>query len=166
MSEVVFDLTPMTRRADAKRNIVIKGFETQKRRLVVGGAGLVVGLVVGGILSPWIGVLSVIPMILCVVAAIWLFDARTSKGLRLRNWDAIRDRRRTAKPQFVLCGHVVQPSATTLSRIRPLAVPIARTDTPVHLRATRSRRRTGPTVDGWGPDPTPGPRPAAAGDGW
>ena len=55
--------------------------------------------------------------------AVWLFDLRSRKGLKVRHWDAISDRRKAAKPRFLFCGRTISPSTHVMCRLVRLAVP-------------------------------------------
>lgn len=152
----VYDLTPMTRRADVQRRIVVRGFEASKRKTVIGGLGASPGLILMGMLMGVLGAYAVILPVATAAVALWLFEVRSGQGMRLKHAEAIRDRRRTVDGSFFVCGHRIDPLDTALVNIRPSSIPV----TVAHdldelldpLAARRGRRSTsrGPAADGWG----------------
>lgn len=162
--DVVFDLTPMTRHADAERKIVIEGFEADKRRIFVAGAGAIPGMLLAGLLAGLLGALAIIPPIVTAVLAIWLFDSRSRKGLRLRHWDAFKDRRKST-PKFRYCGRVINPDDTGFYRIRSLSAPVVHAATPEWLDAAEPVKAKRAVADSWGETPPVVASPYSV-DGW
>jgi len=109
--QYVFELTPYTRP------------RPRGRGLWVALLGAVPGAIIGVPLSPWIGLLALIPVLLSATAAVWLFACRSRTGLQVWNWEAIWDRWRY-KPVFRYGGHVVDPGRSTMYRLVSLSVPV------------------------------------------
>lgn len=126
MSEgpLVYDLTPMTRKADQGRRFVIGGFDIQKRTMLIGGLALVPGLVLTGSLFPVVGAYSLIAIPIFLALAFWLIEGRSSQGMKLRNWHTMLDKRRSRNGQFFICGHPIDVTYSDVTFVRRLTNPI------------------------------------------
>lgn len=105
----VYDLTPLTRHADKERRWIVKGRDFQKRKVIISALALIPGLILLAFLMPLLGLYALIAPLACVMAAFWLFDAKSRKGLRVANWRRLTDRRAAKKMSFRYAGHDVQP---------------------------------------------------------
>lgn len=123
---LVYDLTPMTRKADEGRRFVISGFDIKKRTMLIGGLALVPGLVMTGILFKWLQMWSLLSIPLFLALAFWLFEWRSSQGMKLRNWRALLDKRQASNGQFYICGHPVDVMYSDITFVRTATVPVER----------------------------------------
>lgn len=126
MSKLVYDLTPMTRKADAGRRFVISGFDIAKRTMLIGGLALVPGAALTGILFPMLQMWSILAIPICIIAAFWLFEGRSSQGMKLRNWQTLVDKRKNRSGQFYICGHPIDVMYSDITFVRSLTVPVER----------------------------------------
>lgn len=129
MSEapLVYDLTPMTRKADQGRRFVIGGFDIQKRTLLIGGVGFVPGAAITGLLYPMLGVWALLFIPFTMVMAFWLIEGRSSQGMKLRNWQTLLDKKKTRNGDFFICGHEIDVEQSDIHVIRSLTAPVVRT---------------------------------------
>lgn len=123
---LVYDLTPMTRHADSKRQIVVKGFDLPKRGLAIFTLALIPAIIVAAILWPLLGANALIALVVVELAAFWLFEGRSRSGMRLRNYQSILDSRRTKDGQFFVCGQPIEPRASELTYVRTVTRPVER----------------------------------------
>lgn len=106
----IFSLTKMTgRESKDLRTAMIAGFETPFRPFVVVLCGVLVGIFLCIFLYKALAAFVIFVPMVTGFAAWWLFQRRSSRGMRLTTWEDMRDTRK-AKPtfnQFLLCGVVI-----------------------------------------------------------
>lgn len=131
MSEapLVYDLTPMTRKADQGRRFVIGGFDIQKRTLLIGGVGFVPGAALTGMLYPMLGIWAILLIPFTMAAAFWLIEGRSSQGMKLRNWQTLLDKKKNRNGAFFICGHEIDVDHSDITILRSLTAPVNRTKT-------------------------------------
>ena len=123
----VYALTGMTRDASAQRRMVIQGFDIPARvfmvMLAAAGPALVITLIGWALVGSYAIVL--LPAFLAGVFV--LVEGRSRSGLRLRNYQALLDRKRASNGRWFVCGEEFDPlhgSAITIissSAHRPVA---------------------------------------------
>ena len=122
----VYDLTQMTKHADKDRSLVIGTIEMSKRMWVIVVLGLVAGIFGTAILAPFLGVNSVFVIPLFILAAWFLFEARSSRGMKLRNWETLLDKQKNRNGRFFVCGHEVHVGKSNIVILRSLTTPVTR----------------------------------------
>lgn len=129
MSLPVFDLTPLTRGAAAERRAVIKGFEVKWQTLMVAAFAMLPALLVVGLLWGALGTAAIFAIPVVVGAALWLFNGRSGKGMKLRNWQSLRNRASSDVGKFYVSGERYDPlsSRTGVIHVRSVHVPAGAT---------------------------------------
>ncbi len=102
-------LTPLTRGVSENRRRVFGGLEVQYATMLVLLVGFLPGLALTLLLFPWLGSLSLLALVVVEVAVYWLFRARSRRGLGLRNYETLRDRRRSDLDRWFICGLPFDP---------------------------------------------------------
>jgi len=105
----VFTLSRMTRNVASQRRVVIQGFDLPARGLMIAGIAIVPGIIVTAIMWIFMGTLAIIWIPVVELAAFWLIETRTRSGLRLRQYQAFLDKRRSIAGTFVCCGVAIDP---------------------------------------------------------
>lgn len=123
---LVYDLTPMTRKADSGRRIVIWGFDMQKRALLLGAIGFVPGVIFTAITYPFLGVWSLSFILLFIIAVFWAIEGRSSRGLKMHNWQTQLDKRKSKNGKFFVCGHEIELLTAEVCYIRSYTLPVER----------------------------------------
>lgn len=108
---IVFDLTPLTRGAAAQRRIVIKTFEMRSQVFVILVGTFALSLPVALILWPLVHSYGLIAFPTFAVAGLWLFDWRSSKGMRQSNWSRLKLRSLSQSGSFYVAGRRIDPTA-------------------------------------------------------
>lgn len=141
----VYSLTHLTgRRRNEDRRTVVLTFEVRRYTLIVVAAAVVVSVLPTLLLAAVVGPWSLVTPAIVMTAAIFLWDWRQRSGMRLRNYQAILDKRRAANgvlyasgspvptPELVMHQMVVVPAAP--DQVTPAIAPPTR-------RGGRRRRR-------------------------
>ena len=100
----VYDLTGLTRGAGEQRRVVIQSFDVPFQSLVLGICGVVAALPFVAMLFPLLGYFALFGIVVVELGVFWLFRWRSRSGLRLKNYQAILDRRRSHVGRFLVCG--------------------------------------------------------------
>jgi hypothetical protein len=100
----VYDLTGLTRGAGEQRRVVIQSIDVPLQSLVVTMVGLVASLPFVFAFYPLFGFFALLAIGVVELTTFWLFRWRSRSGLRLKNYQAILDRRRSRVSQFIVCG--------------------------------------------------------------
>lgn len=109
----VYDLTGLTRGAGEQRRVVIQSFDVPLQSLVLTICGAVVALPFVAVFFPLLGFFALFGIGVFELGVFWLFRWRSRSGLRLKNYQAILDRRRSHVGQILVCG---QPYDFTIGR--------------------------------------------------
>lgn len=101
----VYVLTSLTgRRRNAGRTVIVQGFEFGRRALIVTGiafgASLIPAIVLTALFGPAAFILT--PAVF-ILAAFLLYEQRSRKGMNLRMYQAINDKRKSDPNQFMIC---------------------------------------------------------------
>ncbi|ACL42373.1 hypothetical protein Achl_4422 (plasmid) [Pseudarthrobacter chlorophenolicus A6] len=120
-------LTPMTgRTSGADRTTVIGTVEMKWRTFWIA----VIAMVPAGILTafffPMLQSWAMLWIPLVEGAAFLLIERRSKDGLRLRTYQAMFDKKRSAVNTFYLCGMPVDVTGETFGTIRQITVPVHR----------------------------------------
>lgn len=118
-------LTPLTRGVNENRRRVFGGLEVQYATMLVLLVAFVPGLALTLVLFPLLGSYALLVLLVVEFAAYWLFRARTRSGLGLRNFETIRDRRRTDLDRWFICGLPFDPTRPQSGTVLQAHVPVA-----------------------------------------
>lgn len=138
-----YDLTSFTgRKKNAERVFYVRNYELNLFTTYVVGAAAVVSLPVLGVVltalmsfAPQYALACLVVPVIFVVAGLTLVDQRSKRGLQLRNYRAIMDRRTAApeKSTLYICG-------------QPLEKPSVSFFTPQYVLATAGAPLTSPAI--------------------
>lgn len=121
----LYGLTEMTGRRSAEdRTFVIQGFEAKRRHGMIFLAGLLPAFVMSLIFWPLLSEYAIVIGVGVEVALFALLEFRSSKGLKLRSYQAIYDRKRAINNKFVICGNLIDPINMSPGWIRQSSVPV------------------------------------------
>jgi hypothetical protein len=124
----VYDLTNLTRGASEQRRVVIQSFDVPLQSFVLVICGAIAALPFVAVLFPLFGFFALFSVAMVEVAVFWLFRWRSRSGLRLKNYQAILDRRRSHVGQILVCGYpydftsglAITVVSSSLPRARPI----------------------------------------------
>lgn len=144
---VVYSLTELTgRRRNENRRMVVMTVEIKRRTFLVSLLAVLASVPVAGIIAIFAGVWAIVVPAIAVGVALWLWDSRQRKGLKLLNYQRILDQRRARNGVLYAAGQVI-PKATVVMHQRQFidALNVGRdTDLAVgasNLSDSRPRRR-------------------------
>lgn len=104
----VYSLTELTGRfRNDERRWIVLSFEVRRHTAIVSGLSLLASAPVAALLALVVGPYALILPVLAVVAGLFLWDARQRRGLRLKNWQAILDKRRADNKTIFASGEVL-----------------------------------------------------------
>jgi hypothetical protein len=107
---VVYSLTDLTgKRRNAERRMVVMTFEIKRRTFLVSSAAFAASLPVTGIVAMFFGTAALLVPPVFIGVALWLWDSRQRKGLKLHNYQAILDQTKAKDGVLYAAG---QPVAT------------------------------------------------------
>jgi hypothetical protein len=121
----VYDLTPLTRSFNQRR-VVIQGFDVSLRSLIVFLIGLAPSLILTAISWTLFGMYALVMLAVGEVATFWLIEGRSRGGLRLKNYRALIDRKRSMSGSFICCWQPVDVTHGTWASVVAAAVPVER----------------------------------------
>lgn len=153
----VHDLSPLTRRVNQNRRVVIQGFDLPFRAFVVFLVALAPAAAAGAVLWAFIGFYGIFAFVGVEVAAFWLIEVRSSHGLRLRTYQSIMDTQRARVGRFSCCGAEMNPLGSGFGRIILSSLPV----TPHQPPGDASPFHTSPVVERNGTNRSEPPAPAA-----
>ncbi|MHB1974094.1 MAG: hypothetical protein ACYCR4_07365 [Acidimicrobiales bacterium] len=125
----VYDLTGLTRGAGEQRRVIIQSLDVPFQSLVLAVVGFVASLPLVFAFFPLFGYFALLGFGVVEVATFWLFRWRSRSGLRLKNYQAILDSRRSQIDQFIVCGQPFDFS-------RGLAVTVVASSVPLYRPAS------------------------------
>ncbi len=114
----VYSLTELTRNASADRRVVIQGFDLPMRGLMIVGIAAIPALIVTLIGWLFVGQYAVVLFVGVEMAAYWLIETRSRRGLQLKRYQTILDRYRSIDGRFTCCGVEIDPLHGTWATIR------------------------------------------------
>jgi len=118
----VYSLTELTRNASADRRVVIQGFDLPMRGLMIVGIAAIPALIVTIIGWVLVGEYAVLLFVGVEMAAYWLIETRSRRGLQLKRYQTILDRYRSIDGRFTCCGVEIDPLHGTWATIRSSSV--------------------------------------------
>lgn len=105
----LYDLTPLTRDASAKRRVVVQGWDIDRRIFVLCLIGLLPAGLAGILAHQVIGSYAIFVIAAVYAPIFWLFLGKTSKGLELANWRHLKTKRESNDGYFMLRGQRMDP---------------------------------------------------------
>lgn len=146
---VVYSLTQLTgRRRDENRRMVVATFEVRRHTFLVSLAGAAISLPITGILSLIFGLYALITPVVVIGLCLWLWDVRQTRGLKLRNYQAILDTRRARNGVLYAAGRPVPKPVLVMHQRQFLPAPPPQTADIAGTRSNpdnRHRRHPRPT---------------------
>jgi hypothetical protein len=146
MSVPMFSLTELTgREASAQRSVVIGTVEMNWRVWMVLVWTFPLALIITAIGFAIVGSVAIVLIPVVEAFALYMIHFRTRSGLKLRRYQALWDRKKSAVNQFFVCGQPIdlsQSKWTTLASAsveNPLYRPHPDVPTPTSAPATTSR---------------------------
>lgn len=134
----IFSLTKMTGKESKQlRTAMFLGMEAPLRALSVCLAGGAVGAALGGMLWPLLGARAILLPFVTAAIAWWLFERRSTRGLRLRTYRAIVDSRTKdlkgaasgrLMGEFILCGQVISLDNEAPGILSKSSMPVVRNE--------------------------------------
>lgn len=124
----IYTLTSLTSTASRERRVMIQGFDIPWRVLVVLVPASIPALLILAVLWPWLNAYALVPAGALVAGIWWAVEARTNRGLHVRQYQAWWDRRSEPNGRLVMCGFVIQPPV--LTHIRSSSSPVVRSSDP------------------------------------
>lgn len=145
---VVYSLTDLTgRNRNENRRMVVMTFEVKRRTFLISIISFVASVPLTAIVGIVFGVYALGVPVVFVIAGLWLWDSRQRKGLKLLNYQAIVDVRRSRNGVLYAAGQPV-PEPVLIMHQRQF-IPLVANDrgAPVvlgrdNLSASRTRSRT------------------------
>ena len=119
----VYSLTPLLRRANQQRRVVIQGFDLPVRGLTIAGVALAPALVLTAILWMFFGQYALLAVPLVELFAFWIIESRTRSGLQLRQYQRFVDKRRSVTGTFLVCNRPVTPLSHVFGHVMASSVP-------------------------------------------
>jgi len=119
----VYNLTNLTRNANANRRVVIQGIDIPARGLLIAGLAAIPAFIATVIAWMIVGELGVIMLPVVELAAFWLIETRSRSGLRLRRYQTFYDQHRSLTGTFVCCGAAIDPLHGTWATVAASSVP-------------------------------------------
>ncbi|NDL60235.1 hypothetical protein [Phytoactinopolyspora mesophila] len=142
MSVSVYTLTTLMR-ANEQRRVVVSGIDLPQRHFWIFLLALPPSMAVTGIFWPLFGQLAVLAVPVVEAAAFGAFLGRSRRGLQLRVWQRLLDKRRSKSGRFLHCGVEVVLSECEWARIMSNAAPV----TPRLLTAANSAEELGIAIE-------------------
>ncbi|WP_137772035.1 MULTISPECIES: hypothetical protein [unclassified Microbacterium] len=137
----VYDLTHLTgRRKNDERRWVVMTFEVRRRTAVVIGMSLVLSAFPTLLLLPFLGPFALITPVIAVTVGLALWEGRQRRGMKLRNWQAILDKRNASNGTLFAAGEVMGDPVLVMHQ--PTVIPL---EAPIDINApdaARPRYRT------------------------
>ncbi len=116
----LYTLTDMTgREASGTRQQAFGPVDMPYRAFVVGAIAFVVGVAPTLFLWILVGPAALFILLACVVAAVWLFHGATRRGLQIRNYQMLMNRRTAVLNQFMLGPVTVDVPHDDWALVRP-----------------------------------------------
>ena len=117
----MYNLTSLTGRTrNVGRTVIINGFEFGRRALIVTGAAVGLAIVPTLILTAWFGMVATVLTPAAFIAAAFIFvEGRSRKGLQLRMYRSVLDKKLAKTNEIYICIDV--PVQKTLGRARIVA---------------------------------------------
>jgi len=137
----VYSLTALTgRRKNENRRMVVATVELRRVVVIVAGLSVLASAPVALVLSPMLGPWALTVPVIGAVIGLWLFDARQGRGLRLKNYQAIVDHRRSRNGVLYASGAPIPHPRLVMHQ--PVVLPAVELPSPVVAtgRATASAR--------------------------
>lgn len=126
----VYNLTPLTRTANANRRVVIQGFDLPARGLLVAALAAIPGLIATVIAWTIVGQLGILMLPVVELLAFWLIEGRSRNGLQLRRYQTFYDRQRSMTGAYICCGVTVDPLGGTWATVTASSTPVLRPPDP------------------------------------
>lgn len=122
-------LTPMTgRTSGADRTTVIGTVEMKWRTFWIAVFAMVPAGILTALFFPMLQSWALLWIPLIEGGAFLLIERRSKEGLKLRTYQAMFDKKRSAVNTFYLCGMPVDVTGETFGTIRQITVPVHRDD--------------------------------------
>lgn len=118
----VYTLTELTRNASADRRVVIQGFDLPMRGLAIVGVAAIPALLVAIVGWAFIGEYAIVLFFGVELAAYWLIETRSRRGLQLKRYQTIIDRCRSVDGRFTCCGVEIDPAHGVWATVRSSSV--------------------------------------------
>src|SRR5690606_3943486 len=119
-----YNLTEMVgRRSDQDRTMIVATVEVRRTYFWISLIAAAPALLIALILSPIFGVYSVLVVIGVIAGAIFLFGTNTRDGLKVKQWEALNDRRHAGTGKVFLCQQEVDPLASDILHVKSGSVP-------------------------------------------
>lgn len=122
----VFDLTPYTAGATEQRRTVLAGIEVKWKWVWIGLVSSLFGIALAAVLWQALESIAILAVPICVFVGIWLFNARSRKGMQLTNARTIMTRIRSHNGVFYLGHYPFDPLSSSLEVVRRRTVRIGR----------------------------------------
>jgi hypothetical protein len=119
----VYTLTKFVRQAGASRRVVIASFDVPLRGAIITGCAVFASILPMTIAWALVGQLALLIPPLFIAAVFYLVEARTRSGLRLRNYQAMVDKKRAAIGEFICYGKPVDPTPSGWGLIMASSMP-------------------------------------------
>ena len=125
----LYILTPMTgKEASESRTIVIGTVELNYRVWIIIMMATVPSLFVTMIVWVFLGSYAILTPPVVMAAAVFMFHRRTADGMKLRTYQSMWDKKKSALNQFFICGEPIEMNNSDYQILTPNTV--MRTDLP------------------------------------
>lgn len=123
----IYDLTPLTLKANEGRRISFQGFDLDRRHFWIVVCSSVVVLPVVSICYQVLGmgVLALLLAPILYALPFFLIETRSQEGLKLRRYQALLDSRTGNTGKFMVCNKEIQPATYRPRLLRALSLPVA-----------------------------------------
>lgn len=106
---VLYDLTPLTRKVNEKRRVVVQGWDIDRRYFIIFLAGVpVVALLIAATFR-FMGSYSMLMVPLVYVPMYWALATRSPHGLEMMQWRTVYEKRRSNNGHLMLRGKRLDP---------------------------------------------------------
>ena len=123
----IYDLTPLTLRANEGRRISFQGFDLDRRHFwIIVVASLFIVPIIAVCYGPLkMGVYALLLAPFLYGIPFFLIETRSREGLKLRRYQAMMDSRMSNTGKFIMCGKEIYPATHRPRVLRKLTRPVA-----------------------------------------
>lgn len=120
----VYDLTPLTMKANTGRRVIIQGFDLPRRGLILGVSGFVVTMLPASLAYSLLGATGIFVHMVLLGLWFWLIEARSRDGLRLPLYKSIIERKfDSVTNTYIRCWRPIEDQADQYCWLRTSSVP-------------------------------------------
>lgn len=121
----VFSLTPLTGRGSGgNRRVIVQGFDVPWRSVIIALTAAPIGVIAAAIAWLFIGEYALAVLFIVEGIAFWLVESRSRRGLHLRTYQTLLDKKKHVDGQLIMCGRPIDAAVAEEGTIRQNTVPV------------------------------------------